>query len=169
MKKLTIPYGYMNLKGMLVMENITKEKNCAFYASDYHFEMISLPYISKSMDENKEIVILTENNLKDTVNTLISKMNLKEEKQKKILSLDWNNNDLKKFKEISKKSKENVDMVIFIKGKQNYIKNINKNIEKWVTANNHIKIIDCYEFFEIEEKIDDIAKEYDKVLGTSRI
>ncbi len=151
------------------MENITKEKNCAFYASDYHFEMISLPYISKSMDENKEIVILTENNLKDTVNTLISKMNLKEEKQKKILSLDWNNNDLKKFKEISKKSKENVDMVIFIKGKQNYIKNINKNIEKWVTANNHIKIIDCYEFFEIEEKIDDIAKEYDKVLGTSRI
>ena len=151
------------------MENITKEKSCAFYASDYHFEMISLPYISKSMDENKEIVILTENNLKDTVNTLISKMNLKEEKQKKILSLDWNNNDLKKFKEISKKSKENVDMVIFIKGKQNYIKNINKNIEKWVTANNHIKIIDCYEFFEIEEKIDDIAKEYDKVLGTSRI
>ena len=26
---------------------ITKEKTCAFYASDYHFEMISLPYIEK--------------------------------------------------------------------------------------------------------------------------
>ena len=23
---------------------ITKEKTCAFYASDYHFEIISLPY-----------------------------------------------------------------------------------------------------------------------------
>ena len=23
----------------------TKEKTCAFYASDYHFEMISLPFI----------------------------------------------------------------------------------------------------------------------------
>ena len=149
------------------MGNITKEKSCAFYASDYHFEMISLPYISKSMDENKEIVILTENNLKETVNTLISKMNLKEEKRKKILSLDWNNNDLKKFKEISKKSKEDVDMVIFIKGKQNYIKNINKNIEKWVIASNHVKIIDCYEFFEVEKQIDEIAKEYEKVLGTS--
>ena len=78
----------MNLKGMFVMKNITKEKSCAFYASDYHFEMISLPYISKSMDENKEVVILTENNLKDTVNTLISKTNLKEERQNKILSLD---------------------------------------------------------------------------------
>ena len=151
------------------MGNITKEKSCAFYASDYHFEMISLPYISKSMDENKEIVILTENNLKDTVNTLITKMNLNEEKRKKILSLDWNNNDLKKFKEISKKSKENSDMIIFIKGKQNYIQNINKNIEKWVSTNKHVKIIDCYEFFEIENKIDTIAKEYGKVLGTTRL
>ena len=151
------------------MKNITKEKSCAFYASDYHFEMISLPYISKSMDENKEIIILTENNLKDTVNTLISKMNLKEEKRTKILDLDWNNNDLKKFKEISKKTKEDADIVIFIKGKQNYIKNINKNIEKWVIADKHVKIVDCYEFFEVEEKIDEIAKEYDKVLGTSRL
>ena len=151
------------------MENITKEKSCAFYASDYHFEMISLPYISKCMDEKKEIVILTENNLKDTVYTLISKMNLKEEKRNKILSLDWDNNDLKKFKEISKKTKEQEDMIIFIKGKQNYIKNINKNIEKWVEGNHHVKIIDCYEFFEIEEKIDEIAKEYNKVLGTSRL
>ena len=151
------------------MENLTKEKSCAFYASDYHFEMISLPYISKSMDENKEIIILTENNLKDTVNTLISKMNLKKEKQEKILSLDWNNNDLKKFKEISKKTKEDADIIIFIKGKENYIKNINKNIEKWVIADKHVKIVDCYEFFEVEEKIDEIAKEYDKVLGTSRM
>ena len=169
MKKLTIPYGYMNLKGMFVMENITKEKSCAFYASDYHFEMISLPYISKCMDEKKEIVILTENNLKDTVYTLISKMNLKEEKRNKILSLDWNNNDLKKFKEISKKSKEDADMVIFIKGKQNYIKNVNKNIEKWIINNHHVKIIDCYEFFEVEEKVDKIAEKYGKVLGTSEI
>ncbi len=151
------------------MKNITKEKSCAFYASDYHFEMISLPYISKSMDENKEIIILTENNLKNTVDTLISKMNLKKEKQEKILSLDWNNNDLKKFKEISKKSKEDADMVIFIKGKENYIQNINKNIEKWVSTDKYVKIIDCYEFFEVEEKIDEIAKEYDKVLGTSRM
>lgn len=151
------------------MRNITKEKSCAFYASDYHFEMISLPYISKSMEENKEIIILTENNLEDTVQILISKMNLEEEKQKKILSLDWNNNDLQKFKEISKKSKENSDMVIFIKGKENYIENINKNIEKWVMYDDKIKIIDCYEFFEIEKNIDEIAKKYKKVLGTTRL
>lgn len=63
----------------------TKEKICAFYASDYHFEMISLPYIEKNIEENKKIVILTENNLEETIKTLISKTNLKEEKKKKIL------------------------------------------------------------------------------------
>ena len=150
------------------MKNLTKEKMCAFYASDYHFEMISLPYISRSIDENKEVVILTENNLEETVNTLISRMNLKTDKQKKILALDWNNNDLEKFKEISKNSKENKEMVIFIKGKENYIDNVNKNIEKWVKDSEQIKTIDCYEFFEVENQIDSIAEKYDKILGTSR-
>ena len=46
----------------------TKEKTCAFYASDYHFEMISLPYINKKLDESKEVIVLTENNLKETIN-----------------------------------------------------------------------------------------------------
>ena len=48
----------------------TKEKTCAFYASDYHFEMISLPYINKKLDESKEIIVLTENNLKETIKNI---------------------------------------------------------------------------------------------------
>ena len=48
----------------------TKEKTCAFYASDYHFEMISLPYINKKLDESKEVIVLTENNLKETIKKL---------------------------------------------------------------------------------------------------
>ncbi len=55
----------------------TKEKTCAFYASDYHFEMISLPYIEKNLEESKEILVLTENNLDDTIRNLISRINLK--------------------------------------------------------------------------------------------
>ena len=42
----------------------TKEKICAFYASDYHFEMISLPYINKQIEEDKQVIILTENNFR---------------------------------------------------------------------------------------------------------
>ena len=65
----------------------TKEKICTFFASDYHFEMISLPYIDKNLEEDKEIIILTENNLEETINTLVSKTNLKDDKKKKILRL----------------------------------------------------------------------------------
>ena len=153
----------------MMKKNKRKEKICLFFASDYHFEMISLPYISRSMDQNKEIIILTENDLDDTVKTLISKMNLNEEKKKKILKLNWKNEDLIKFKELSKKTKENKEIVIFIKGKQNYIKNINKNIEKWVMKNSNIKVVDCYEFFEVKNKMKEVAGEYDKVLGTTAI
>lgn len=150
------------------MGNITKEKMCAFYASDYHFEMISLPYISKSMDKNKEIIILTENDLENTIHTLITRMNLNDSKKKKILELDWKNDDFRKFKEIRKNSENDKEMVIIVKGKENYIDNVNKNIEKWVDVNHNIHIINCYEFFEVENKIESIAQKYDKILGTSR-
>ena len=110
----------------------TKEKTCAFYASDYHFEMISLPYINKKLDESKEVIVLTENNLKETIKKLVSKINLNEDKKVDILKIDWENNDLNKFKKINEDIKSKKDMVIFVKGKENYIKNINENIERLI-------------------------------------
>lgn len=145
----------------------TKEKTCAFYASDYHFEMISLPYIEKNLEESKEILILTENNLDDTIRNLISKMNLKEDKKENILKIDWKNNDLSKFKKIKKDIEERKDIIIFIKGKENYIKNINENIEKWIDKNSNIKIIDCYDMEEISENLDEVMEQYKMILNTT--
>lgn len=145
----------------------TKEKTCVFYASDYHFEMISLPYINKKLEENKEVLILTENNLENTMNILISKMNLKEEKKKAILNLDWKNNDLNKFKKIKEKVENDKDIIIFIKGKENYIKNINRNIEKWTEKSNKVKVIDCYDMDEISNNLDDVMDRYKMILNTS--
>lgn len=145
----------------------TKEKTCAFYASDYHFEMISLPYIEKNLEESKEILILTENNLDDTIRNLISKMNLKEDKKENILKIDWKNNDLSKFKKIKKDIEERKDIIIFIKGKENYIKNINENIEKWIDKDSNIKIIDCYDMEEISENLDEVMDQYKMILNTT--
>ena len=144
----------------------TKEKICTFYASDYHFEMISLPYIDKNIEENKEVIVLTENDLDETMKILISKMNLREEKKSKILNLNWKNDDFNKFKAINKNINEQKEMVIFIKGKENYIRNVNKNIEKWIEKSNNIKVIDCYDMEEVSEKIDNIMGEYKKILNT---
>ena len=145
----------------------TKEKTCAFYASDYHFEMISLPYINKKLDESKEVIILTENNLEGTIKTLVSKINLNQSKKENILKINWENNDLKKFKQIDKEMKNEKDIVIFVKGKENYIKNINENIEKWVQNNSNIKVIDCYDINEIDSNLSTVMSRYQNILNTS--
>lgn len=146
---------------------ITKEKTCAFYASDYHFEMITLPYIEKNLEENKNIVVLTENNLEDTMKTLISKVNLKEEKKNNIFKINWKNDDLNKFKEIKKDIEEDKDLIILIKGKENYIKNINENIEKWISKKEKVKIIDCYDVEEVGKHFTEIINQYENVLSTT--
>lgn len=145
----------------------TKEKTCAFYASDYHFEMISLPYINKKMEENKEVIVLTENNLEETMKKLLSNMNLKEGIKEKIFKINWKNDDLNKFKKIKNDIEQNKKMVIFIKGKENYIRNINKNIEKWTAKSNQVKIIDCYDMEEISYKLDEIIDTYKNMLNTT--
>lgn len=145
----------------------TKEKTCAFYASDYHFEMISLPYINKKLDESKEVIVLTENNLKETIKTLVSKINLNEDKKEAILKIDWENNDLNKFKKINEDIKSKKDMVIFVKGKENYIKNINENIEKWTEKSKNVEVIDCYDMEEISQDMDNIMDQYKFTLKTT--
>lgn len=145
----------------------TKEKTCAFYASDYHFEMISLPYINKKLNESKEVIVLTENNLKETIKTLVSKINLNEDKKEAILKIDWENNDLNKFKKINEDIKSKKDMVIFVKGKENYIKNINENIEKWTEKSKNVEIIDCYDMEEISQDMDNIMDQYKFTLKTT--
>ena len=127
----------------------TKEKTCAFYASDYHF------------------IVLTENNLKETIKTLVSKINLNEDKKVDILKIDWENNDLNKFKKINEDIKSKKDMVIFVKGKENYIKNINENIEKWTEKSKNVEIIDCYDMEEISQDMDNIMDQYKFTLKTT--
>lgn len=148
-------------------KEITKEKTCTFFVSDYHFEMISLPYIEKNLEEQKEIIILTENNLEETMKNLMSKINLDENKKNNIYKINWKNDDLNKFKKIKKDIENNKDMIIFIKGKENYIKNVNENIKKWTSANNNVKIIDCYDIEEIGENINNIISKYQNVLSTT--
>ena len=146
---------------------ITKEKTCAFYASDYHFEIISLPYIEEQLEKNKQIIVLTENDLEESVKTVISKTNLKETKRKNIFSIDWNNDNLSKFKKIKKDIEDQKDIIIFIKGKENYIKNVNRNIEKFVGNKDNVKIVDCYDIEEVSQDIDSIMNKYKKVLSTT--
>ena len=147
--------------------NIAKEKICAFYASDYHFEMVSLPYIDQKLEKKDEVIILTDNDLEETMQTLLSRINLKENKKKSILGLNWKNEDSTKLEKIENEIKQNKNLTIFIKGKQNYIKNKNKDIEKLTQNKTNLKIINCYDIQEVGENIDEIMSQYNKVLSTT--
>jgi ABC-type antimicrobial peptide transport system permease subunit len=152
---------------LMLKKDKTKEKNCLFFASDYHFEMISLPYINKSIKNNKEVIVISENNLENTINKLLLQVNLEDDEKDKILKIDWKNNDFDKFKEIKEADKEKRNTIVFIKGKENYIKNVNKNLENWIKDDNKIEIIDCYDINEIEENVEEITKKYNNILVTA--
>ena len=68
-------------------ENKSKEKNCLFFISDYHFEMITLPYINKNIKDDKNVIVVSENNLEDTMNKVISRVNLEKEEKEKGLQI----------------------------------------------------------------------------------
>ena len=142
-------------KGMnkMVVENKV-EKLCCFYVSDFHLEMILLPYINKKIDE--KIVIKTEKDLKDTVESLVSKMNLDIEKKEKILSLGWDGQNNKEIEDTSN---------IIIIGNQKYINNINSEIKERNIKD--ITIIDCYNFEDTKDEMDNIISNYRMNLNTT--
>lgn len=137
----------------------TKEKVCCFFASDYHFEMIALPYINTNMDNNKNVKIFSQNDLEKTVNTLVSKINLKDDRKEDILNLDWSKKD-------NLDSVETIDenSVIFIKGEEDYINRVNQKLKENNLDN--IKVINCYEIDEVKDHVDNIMEKYDRILNT---
>lgn len=137
---------------MLVENKI--EKLCCFYVSDFHLEMILLPYINNKLDEN--IIIKTEKDLRDTVETLVSKMNLNDENKEKILSLGWN---VKEYKKIENKSN------IIIIGNQKYIDDMNGQIKKDEIKD--VTIVDCYNFEDTKDEMETIISNYSKSLNTT--
>mgnify|MGYP000254279997 FL=1 len=152
----------------MMKENKREEKLCLFFASDYHFEMISLPYINESLKKNENVIIMTENNLDSSVDKVLSRINLNEEEKNKLTKINWKNDDLNKFKELKNANKDGKDTLIFVKGRENYIDNMNKNIENW-TNDTDIKIVDCYDINEIQDDVSSIAKKYDRILSTSGV
>ena len=138
----------------MVVENNKIEKVCCFYVSDFHLEMILVPYINAHINEN--IVIITENDFNETVGILVSKMNLKKENKEKILNLGWNG---KKENNIEDKS------IIIIIGNKKYIENKNDEIRE--RNNEDITIIDCYNFEDIKQNMDNIINDYSKNLNTT--
>ncbi len=152
----------------MLEKNKSKEKSCLFFTSDYHFEMITLPYIAEKIRGKNKVVVITENNLEKTVNTLLSNLILKEDEKEKILEINWKNEDSKKLKEINEYANQEIPTTIFVKGDENYIKQINSNLQNSLN-NNVVNVIDCYDLNNLQENIQQISIKYDNVLTTNKL
>ena len=81
--------------------------------------------------------------------TLVSKMNLNQENKDKILKLGWNK---KEYKNLEDKSN------IIIIGNKKYIDDVNIQIkEKNI---NNATIIDCYDFEDTKDKIENLMEQW---------
>ncbi len=139
----------------MIIEKPEIKKYCSFYMSDFHLEMILVPYINQHFHENENVIISTQKNLKDSVNILMSKMNLNQKDKERILELNWNNNQINNIE-------ENANVIIV--GNKEFINNENQKLENMKTKD--VKVIDCYDFEEVKDDINNIVKGYDKNLNT---
>ena len=138
----------------MVTKNKKIFKTCSFYVSDFNLEMILIPYINKKLKNNEEIKIVTEKNLKETVKILISKMNLDQKTKEEILNLGWDN--------INSDISNNTNIIII--GSNKYIQEKNSLIENSDIEN--INVVNCYEFDEVKDEMNEIVEEHDNTLNT---
>lgn len=153
------------------MEKVNRKttKLCSFYVSDWHLVTMILPYLNEEINKENKIVTLLEKNIKEKVETLVKKLNLKNSKQ--ILNINWNIIKTKKYLELknilNNESKGEKNITIMVNGTKKFIDNIGKNIERWTEQNksvSNIKIINCYEITEFNYNITEILDEHDKYL-----
>ena len=142
----------------MVVEDKEIEKICSFYISEYHLEMILLPFINDKIENNKKVIIETEYNLEETLKRVLERTNLKQENKNKILSLGWNSKEKNKLEDKSN---------IIVIGNKEYIKNANNEIIKNNLKN--ITVVDCYKFEELGNDVTKIQNSYVCNLNTNGI
>ena len=154
----------------MVYTNDNIKKICNFYVSDWHLAVMLLPYINKEINKGTKITTVFQNNMRNNIETLVRKLNLKNEKE--ILQIDWNtkNNSI-----LERYVKENLsggeENLFIINGDKEYVEKSNEKVIEYIgknkTKKNFIKIVDCYEVEQNEEKMYNIIKMHDSILNTS--
>ncbi len=154
----------------MVYTNDNIKKICNFYVSDWHLAVMLLPYINKEINKGTKITTVFQNNMKNNIETLVRKLNLKNEKE--ILQIDWNtknNSILERY--IKEKLSSGEENLFIINGDKEYVEKSNEKVIEYIgknkTKKNFIKIVDCYEVEQNEEKMYNIIKMHDCVLNTS--
>lgn len=139
----------------MVLEEKKVKNICNFYVSEYHLEIMLLPYISKKIDNEENITIITEIDLESTLNVVIERINLDKDKKEKIKKIGWNIQNI-----------ENIipnTNVILIGSKKFINEKIFELKERQVE---NLEIIACYNYNEVKNDMKEIVSKYDGMLNT---
>lgn len=139
----------------MVLEEKKVKNICNFYVSEYHLEIMLLPYISKKIDNEENITIITEIDLESTLNVVIERINLDKDKKEKIKKIGWNIQNI-----------ENIipnTNVILIGSKKFINEKVFELKERQVE---NLEIIACYNYNEVKNDMKEIASKYDGMLNT---
>lgn len=150
--------------------NDNVKKICNFYMSDWHFTVMLLPYISTEINKGTKVITIFEKDLTEKVETLVEKLNLKN--RDKILKINWKNSDINSsMKELQCKLKKDKENILIINGSNSYISEANNKVNLLLESEKNIerkiKIIDCYDFENNKDNMNNILKKYDEILNTS--
>lgn len=142
---------------------VTKEhkskKYCCFYVSQFHLDMILLPYIKENLQKYK-INIFTQEDLLESMKVLLERTNLKAEEKNEILKLNWNKT---KLEDISIYDfNKNISI---INGNTDYIFKVNEKLRNL----NNVNIVDCYDVSKDSVDVKKIQVEYNEILNTKRV
>lgn len=139
----------------MVLEEKKVKNICDFYVSEYHLEIMLLPYISKKIDNEENITIITEIDLESTLNVVIERINLDKDKKEKIKKIGWNIQNI-----------ENIipnTNVILIGSKKFINEKVFELKERQVE---NLEIIACYNYNEVKNDMKEIVSKYDGMLNT---
>ena len=139
----------------MVLEEKKVKNICNFYVGEYHLEIMLLPYISKKIDNEENITIITEIDLESTLNVVIERINLDKDKKEKIKKIGWNIQNI-----------ENIipnTNVILIGSKKFINEKVFELKERQVE---NLEIIACYNYNEVKNDMKEIVSKYDGMLNT---
>ena len=139
----------------MVLEEKKIKNICNFYVSEYHLEIMLLPYISKKIENEEKIIIITEKDLRDSLKVVIDRTNIEEHRKKEIINLGWNNQKLENII-------DNTNIILV--GSSKFINNKTLKLKEKEIKN--LTIIACYDYNEVKDNIQKIVTGYDEILNT---
>ena len=126
--------------------------------SEYHLEIMLLPYISKKIDNEENITIITEIDLESTLNVVIERINLDKDKKEKIKKIGWNIQNIENIENII----PNTNVILI--GSKKFINE--KVFELKERQGEILEIIACYNYNEVKNDMKEIVSKYDGMLNT---